>query len=215
MSDVREEKKRWTAKKIARGVLMNVFINTSAKVKQNKLTKQSKRYDDGFHDSDTHKTNTQSHGNVTQKYPCIFHTEEPAAEAAVYTAQQPRMNERQSKLARCYRQRQKMSRRIVIFLLSDALCCCRFMFVICVASYAVTSACSRSCTLVALSRKPTNWIHMVRLATAAAVAQHNKTIHMHTQNDRFYSNSSSRAAGRRRGEKSKHRNRLKMLLVCC
>lgn len=58
MSDVRKANIKATngEKKIARGVLMNVFINTSAKVKQNKLTKQSKRYDDGFNDSDNKYT---------------------------------------------------------------------------------------------------------------------------------------------------------------
>lgn len=71
VSDVSEEKKRRTAKKIARGVLMNVFINTSAKVKQNKLTKQSKRYDDGFHDSDTQRIHRTT-SDVTQKISMYF-----------------------------------------------------------------------------------------------------------------------------------------------
>lgn len=122
---------------------------------------------------------------------------------AAHSTTAPNENERQRAdrpVAAVDRDRKRAEKLLLFFsffLLCEALCCCRFMFVICVvwfASYAVTSTCSRSCTSVAvsLSRKPTNWIHMcVRLA-AAAVAQHNKTIHMHTQNDRFYSNSSSR-----------------------
>lgn len=58
LHEKQQQKINERAKKIARGVLMNVFINTSAKVKQNKLTKQSKRYDDGFHDSDSDNANT-------------------------------------------------------------------------------------------------------------------------------------------------------------
>lgn len=69
-------------KKIARGVLMNVFINTtSAKVKQNKLTKQSKRLRRRWR----RRPQRQRHNKhkepreVTQKkyiikYPCIFYT---------------------------------------------------------------------------------------------------------------------------------------------
>lgn len=65
-------------KRLTRGVLMNVFINTSCKVKQNKLTKQSKRalYDerwcDGLPQTATNTPVPTIHAIMTQKYPCII-----------------------------------------------------------------------------------------------------------------------------------------------
>lgn len=157
---------------------MNVFINTSAKVKQNKLTKQSKRYDDGFHDSDTQRIHRTT-ADVTQKkkniYIHVFFTQSTPNEP---TDTRDAPNE---PVQSC-RQRQKMSRKLfvmLVFFFVSMLSCCRFSslyVVICVvwfASYAVTSACSRSCT-------PTNWTHMWKITSGTA---HQNDTYAHKMTD--------------------------------
>lgn len=132
--------------------------------------------------STTATTNTQrGTRDVTQKNYCIhvfFHTQ--YTERANRAERIERMNEQTNEPAsQPSRQRQKISRKIVIFLLFR--CCCRFMlFYMCrlLAPYAVTSTCSRFMYSL-VSWKPTNTESVVSLymctISGGSTAQQNDT----------------------------------------
>lgn len=184
---------------------MNVFINTSAKVKQNKLTKQSKRYDDGFHDSDN--ANTPNHGHTMwRKNIHVFFThrgnnvkkrERETDCGGQYTKKchstythriewpyraetetQHRDRDRKCELKNCYFSCVAM---LSVLSLYVVIYMCRLL---CFSLHTRSrlQRCSR-CSCCSSFECPIelNTYMWLRLA----VAEYNKTLHMHTQNDRF------------------------------
>lgn len=184
---------------------MNVFINTSAKVKQNKLTKQSKRYDDGFHDSDNKYTERHTRCDAKKiLYPCIFpHTVHWKSQPSRANRTNERTNERTSEPTEPTETENQQKN---CYFSSFPMLLSLYVVFICVVCLLRTRSRLHvvvSCTRSSLESQPTpnpSFLYIcVRLAVAA---RHNKTIHMH-QNDRFYYwNSSSFGWTTRRKEQT-------------